>query len=54
VGAVTFNREGYANGIANGTLIKLHDINNTTNWIRCLSINLSGMMLTQTYGGACN
>jgi type IV fimbrial biogenesis protein FimT len=48
--AVTFNREGYANGIANGTLIKLHDSTNTTNWIRCLSINLSGMMLSQTYG----
>jgi len=54
VGAVTFNHEGYANGIANGTLIKLHDINNTPTWTRCLSINLAGMMLTQTYGGTCN
>jgi type IV fimbrial biogenesis protein FimT len=54
VGAVTFNREGYANGIANGTLIKLHDSTNTHNWIRCLSVNLSGMMLSQTYGVTVN
>ena len=55
VGAVTFNREGYANGIANGTLIALHDTTNTHNWTRCLSLNLSGMMLSQTYNGVtCN
>jgi type IV fimbrial biogenesis protein FimT len=54
VGAVTFNREGYANGIANGTLIALHDSTNTTNWTRCLSINLVGMMLSQTYGTTAN
>jgi type IV fimbrial biogenesis protein FimT len=55
VGAVTFNREGYANGIANGTLIALHDKTNTSNWTRCLSLNLSGMMLSQTYNGVtCN
>jgi type IV fimbrial biogenesis protein FimT len=52
VGAVTFNREGYANGIPNGTLIALHDNTNTHNWTRCLSINLSGMMRSQTYGTA--
>ena len=52
VGAVTFNREGYANGIANGTLIALHDSTNNNSWTRCLSINLSGMMLSQTYGTA--
>jgi type IV fimbrial biogenesis protein FimT len=54
VGAVTFNREGYANGIANGTLIALHDSTNTSNWTRCLSINLVGMMLSQTYGTTAN
>jgi type IV fimbrial biogenesis protein FimT len=53
VGAVTFNREGYANGIANG-LIALHDSTNNHNWIRCLSINLTGMMLSQTYGNTAN
>jgi type IV fimbrial biogenesis protein FimT len=50
IGTVTFNREGYANGIPNGTLIALHDSTNTSNWTRCLSINLSGMMASQTYG----
>jgi len=50
VGAVTFNREGYGNGIANGTLIALHDSTNNSSWTRCLSINRVGMMLTQTYG----
>jgi type IV fimbrial biogenesis protein FimT len=54
VGAVTFNREGYANGIANGTLIQLHDSTNTSNWTRCLSINLVGMMASQTYGTTVN
>jgi type IV fimbrial biogenesis protein FimT len=54
VGAVTFNREGYANGIANGTLIALHDSTNTSNWTRCLSINLAGMMLSQIHGATAN
>jgi type IV fimbrial biogenesis protein FimT len=54
IGAVTFNREGYANGIPNGTLIKLHDSTNTNNWTRCLSVNLTGMMLSQTYGVTVN
>jgi type IV fimbrial biogenesis protein FimT len=50
VGAVTFNREGYANGIANGTLVQLHDATNTHSWTRCLSVNLVGMMFSLTYG----
>jgi hypothetical protein len=33
-------------------LIALHDSTNTSNWTRCLSINLAGMMLSQTYGTA--
>ena len=54
VGAVTFNREGYANGIANGTSIQLHDAASTHSWIRCLSVSLVGMMASQTYnGGTC-
>jgi type IV fimbrial biogenesis protein FimT len=52
ISAVTFNREGYANGIPNGTLIALHDSTNNRNWTRCLSVNLSGMMRSQTYGTA--
>jgi type IV fimbrial biogenesis protein FimT len=50
VAAVTFNRMGYANGIANGTLIKLHDSTGNTNWTRCLSVNLVGMMFSLTNG----
>jgi type IV fimbrial biogenesis protein FimT len=50
VAAVTFNREGYAIGIANGTLLELHDSTDTTAWTRCLSVNLSGEMTTELYG----
>jgi type IV fimbrial biogenesis protein FimT len=49
VSAVTFNREGYANGIANGTLITLHDSTGNVNWTRCLSITLIGVMASQTH-----
>lgn len=46
--AVTFNREGYAVGLANGgSMIQLHDATNTTVWTRCLSVNFNGM--TQTF-----
>ena len=51
VRAVTFNREGYANGIANGTLITLHDSTSNRNWTRCLSITLVGLMTSQRYDG---
>jgi type IV fimbrial biogenesis protein FimT len=54
VGAITFNREGYANGIANGTLVELHDKTNNHNWTRCLAINLVGMIVSQTYGTTTN
>jgi type IV fimbrial biogenesis protein FimT len=53
MGTITFNRDGYANGIANGSLIELHDSTNNHNWTRCLAINLSGLIATQTYGGLC-
>jgi type IV fimbrial biogenesis protein FimT len=51
VSVITFNREGYAIGIANGTVIELHDSTNTNAWTRCLSINLSGEMTTELYDG---
>ncbi len=51
VAAITFNREGYAIGIANGTVIDLHDSTNTSAWTRCLSVNLSGEMTTELYDG---
>lgn len=48
--AVTFNREGYAIGMAgNGTLIALHDSTDTTAWTRCLSIAMNGMTQTAKY-----
>jgi type IV fimbrial biogenesis protein FimT len=53
-GTITFNRDGYANGIAAGTLIELHDINNTHSWTRCLAITMSGLVASQTYGTTTN
>ena len=53
--AVTFNREGYAVGIAGaGTLITLHDSTDTTAWTRCLSITLNGMTQTAKYNQSVN
>jgi type IV fimbrial biogenesis protein FimT len=54
VSAITFNREGYAAGIAIGTLITLHDSTGTTAWTRCLSINMSGMMSSMKHGDTVN
>ncbi|HEV7356636.1 MAG TPA: GspH/FimT family pseudopilin [Steroidobacteraceae bacterium] len=50
VSAISFNREGYAVGIANGTLITLHDSSNNSAWTRCLFINLSGQMMSERVG----
>jgi len=48
--AITYNREGYAIGITNGTLISLHVTSGTTAqiaaWTRCLAVSMNGM--TQT------
>jgi type IV fimbrial biogenesis protein FimT len=53
--AITFNREGYAIGIAgNGTLISLHDSMDTTAWTRCLSIALNGMTQTAKFNQSVN
>src|SRR5580704_16132104 len=53
--AVTFNREGYAVGIANnGALVQLHDLTGTAAWTRCLYINLSGEMTTELSGVTTN
>jgi len=53
VTAVTFNREGLAIGIANGTLITLHESTHMSTFTRCLSVSMVGLMEVQTYGGAC-
>jgi type IV fimbrial biogenesis protein FimT len=47
VSVITFNREGYAVGMPNGTLITLHDATSTAAWTRCLVINLSGQMTSE-------
>jgi type IV fimbrial biogenesis protein FimT len=51
VAVISFNREGYAVGMANGTLLTLHDSTNNAAWTRCLSINLSGQMISQRNNG---
>lgn len=50
VSAISFNREGYAVGMANGTLLTLHDSSGNNAWTRCLSINLSGQMTSEMQG----
>jgi type IV fimbrial biogenesis protein FimT len=55
VSVITFNREGYAIGMPNnGALMSLHDSSNTSDWTRCLLINLSGQMTSQKYGAITN
>ena len=54
VWVITFNRDGYAVGVPNGTLITLHDSTDTSAWTRCLSVNLSGEMTTETAGTTAN
>jgi type IV fimbrial biogenesis protein FimT len=54
VSVITFNREGYAVGMANGTLVTLHDSGNNSAWTRCLSINLSGQMMSEIAGTVTN
>jgi type IV fimbrial biogenesis protein FimT len=52
---VTFNREGYAAGVADGTLITLHDSTPPTDaWTRCLTLNLVGQMTTEKVGDPAN
>jgi type IV fimbrial biogenesis protein FimT len=50
--SVTFNREGYAGGIANGTLITLHDLTSNSAWTRCLTLSLIGQVTTEKANGA--
>jgi type IV fimbrial biogenesis protein FimT len=54
VSTITFNRDGYAVGIPNGTLITLHDSTDTSAWTRCLSLNLSGEITTELVGATAN
>ena len=48
VSVITFNREGYAVGLAgNGTLLTLQDTTNNSAWTRCLLVNISGQMTSE-------
>jgi type IV fimbrial biogenesis protein FimT len=51
---IQFNREGYAAGLPNGTLISVHDATGTTAWTRCLAINFSGQMSSLMYNQIAN
>jgi type IV fimbrial biogenesis protein FimT len=50
ISVITFNRDGYAGGIVNGTLITLHDSTGNAAWTRCASIALSGEVTTEQSG----
>ena len=56
--AITYNREGYAIGITNGTLISLHVTSGTTAqiaaWTRCLAVSMNGMTQTATHNQTIN
>lgn len=52
VSAVSFSREGFAPGIATGTLFTLHTAPSNSKWTRCLSLTLAGLMTSLTYGNA--
>jgi type IV fimbrial biogenesis protein FimT len=52
ISTVTFNRDGYATGVANGgSVITLHDSTNTSAWTRCLSLTFTGQMTSEKAGG---
>ena len=51
--SVTFNREGFAPGVAAGTLFTLHATPPTSSSTRCLSVSIIGLMAVQAYGGGC-
>jgi type IV fimbrial biogenesis protein FimT len=50
ISIITFNRDGYAGGIANGTIITLHDSTGNSAWTRCASIAPSGEVTTEQSG----
>jgi type IV fimbrial biogenesis protein FimT len=55
ISTVTFNREGYAAGVANGgSLITLHDSTSTPAWTRCLALSFTGQMTTEMVNGTAN
>ena len=52
--AVTFNRNGFAVGLAGNSTFTLHDASNSAVWTRCVLITQVGRMQTELSGvGAC-
>jgi type IV fimbrial biogenesis protein FimT len=56
--AITYNREGYAIGVGNGTLISLHVASastaQTAAWTRCLAVSMNGMTQTAIFNQTIN
>lgn len=50
VSAITFNREGFAQGLAGMLTLKLHEKNSVAGYTRCLEITIVGAMATRTKG----
>jgi type IV fimbrial biogenesis protein FimT len=52
-GAITFNREGFAQLLPGPVYLKLHNSTATAQYTRCLAITVIGAFSTQRYGGPC-
>ena len=56
--AITYNREGYAIGVGNGTLISLHVASASpaqkAAWTRCLAVSVNGMTQTAIFNQVIN
>jgi type IV fimbrial biogenesis protein FimT len=51
IGAITFNREGFAAGLATGAMMTLHTAPAVNSYTRCLAVSLVGLMAIQHYDG---
>jgi type IV fimbrial biogenesis protein FimT len=49
---IQFNRDGFAAGLTNGTLVTLHASPPTSASTRCLAVTMVGLMQIETYDGA--
>ena len=52
VQAVTFNREGFASGLAGTAIFALHNASNTSAYTRCLELSNTGLLTTVTFGNS--
>jgi type IV fimbrial biogenesis protein FimT len=48
--AVTFNREGFAVGLAGPVTVTLHNSNNVSSFTRCLQVSAVGILQVETVG----